>query len=143
MNECPVLYIGLNLLLLIHSHGHWLQVGYRIYDKNKTELINTLMWSYIGSLSFLFLTYHLLRLLDTYAAKPLKIDPLCTFRSITMLSITQQTIDSPLTAHNAKITQGLGFYPTRVPKLPRGNLYDTFLTKWSNMPKVCLYQKGL
>ncbi len=33
---------------------------------------------------------------------------------------SQQTIDSPLTAHNAKITQGLEFYPTRVPTLPRG-----------------------
>ncbi len=33
----------------------------------------------------------------------------------------QQTIDSPLTAHNAKIAQqqGLEFYTTWVPKLPR------------------------
>ncbi len=53
---------------------------------------------------------------------------------------TQQTIDSPLTAHNAKITKGPEFYPTRVQKLPRGkwicldqfikNSKTMFLTWW-------------
>ncbi len=33
---------------------------------------------------------------------------------------TQQTIAGPLTAHNAKIPQGVGFSPTTVPKLSTG-----------------------
>ncbi len=30
--------------------------------------------------------------------------------------LSQETIDSPLTAHNAKIPYGVGFSPTAVPK---------------------------